>query len=85
MNKNVLLNNGTARKLYKYVKDFPIFDYHCHLSVKEMYENKPYNNITEIWLKGDHYKWRQISRCSRPRWATRFICGPSSSSASISA
>ena len=60
MNKNVLLYNRTARKLYKYAKEFPIFDYHCHLSVKEMYENKPYNNITEIWLKGDHYKWRQM-------------------------
>ena len=57
---NVLLTNSTAKKLYKYVKDFPIFDYHCHLSVKEMYENKPYNNLTEIWLKGDHYKWRQM-------------------------
>ncbi len=57
---NVLLTNGTAKKLYKYAKDFPIFDYHCHLSVKEMYENKPYKNITEIWLKGDHYKWRQM-------------------------
>jgi len=60
MNKNVLLYNSTAKKLYKYAKDFPIFDYHCHLSVKEMYENKPYNSITEIWLKGDHYKWRQM-------------------------
>ena len=57
---NVLLTNSTAKKLYKYVKSFPIFDYHCHLSVKEMYENKPYNNLTEIWLKGDHYKWRQM-------------------------
>ena len=57
---NVLLTNATAKKLYKYVKSFPIFDYHCHLSVKEMYENKPYNNLTEIWLKGDHYKWRQM-------------------------
>ena len=45
---NVLLTNATAKKLYKYVKSFPIFDYHCHLSVKEMYENKPYNNLTEI-------------------------------------
>ena len=57
---NVLLTNSTAKYLYKYVRSFPIFDYHCHLSVKEMYENKPYNNLTEIWLKGDHYKWRQM-------------------------
>ncbi|HCJ01346.1 MAG TPA: glucuronate isomerase [Clostridiales bacterium] len=59
MNK-VLLTNATAKKLYKYAKTFKIFDYHCHLSVKEMYENKPYKNLTEIWLKGDHYKWRQM-------------------------
>lgn len=59
MNK-VLLTNSTAVKLYKYAREFPIFDYHCHLSVKEMYENKPYENLTEIWLKGDHYKWRQM-------------------------
>ena len=60
MKGNVLLTNSTAKKLYKYATGFPIFDYHCHLSVKEMYENKPYKNITEIWLKGDHYKWRQM-------------------------
>ena len=58
---NVLLTNATAKKLYKYVKSFPIFDYHCHLSVKEMYENKPYNNLTEIWLKGD-----QVVKHERP-------------------
>ena len=57
---NILLTNKTAKKLYKYARSFPIFDYHCHLSVKEMYENNPYKNLTEIWLKGDHYKWRQM-------------------------
>lgn len=59
MNK-LFLNSKRAKKLYAYARQFPIFDYHCHLSVKEMYENKPYKNITEVWLKGDHYKWRQM-------------------------
>lgn len=36
----------------------PIFDYHCHLSAKEVLENKQFKNITELWLAGDHYKWR---------------------------
>lgn len=54
-----LLESQTADKLYNdYAKDMPIFDYHCHLSPKEIYENKKFKNITEAWLYGDHYKWR---------------------------
>lgn len=61
MDKNFLLTNGTAETLYhEYAKDMPIFDYHCHLSPKEIAENKRYKNITEIWLGGDHYKWRAM-------------------------
>lgn len=56
---NFLLNNKTAEKLYfDYAKDMPIFDYHCHLSEKQILENEPFKDIFEIWLKGDHYKWR---------------------------
>ena len=56
---NFLLKNKTAERLYNnYAKDMPIFDYHCHLSEKEILENKPFNDVFEIWLKGDHYKWR---------------------------
>lgn len=56
---NFLLTNKTAEKLYfNYAKDMPIFDYHCHLSEKQILENKPFNDIFEIWLAGDHYKWR---------------------------
>ena len=56
---NFLLKNKTAERLYNnYAKDIPIFDYHCHLSEKEILENKPFNDVFEIWLKGDHYKWR---------------------------
>ena len=59
MDDTFLLSNETAVKLYNnYSKDLPIIDYHCHLSPKEIYENKQFKNITEIWLNGDHYKWR---------------------------
>ena len=56
---NFLLTNKTAEKLYfNYAKDMPIFDYHCHLPEKQILENKPFNDVFEIWLGGDHYKWR---------------------------
>lgn len=56
---NFLLTNKTAEKLYfDYAKDMPIFDYHCHLPEKQILENAPFNDVFEIWLKGDHYKWR---------------------------
>jgi len=56
---NFLLTNKTAEKLYfNYAKDMPIFDYHCHLSEKQILENKTFNDVFEIWLNGDHYKWR---------------------------
>lgn len=53
-----LLQTKTARALYKYASAMPIIDYHCHLSPKEIYEDKSFQNITELWLGGDHYKWR---------------------------
>ena len=56
---NFLLTNKTAEKLYNdYAKNMPIFDYHCHLPEKQILENKTFNDIYEIWLAGDHYKWR---------------------------
>ena len=56
---NFLLTNKTAEKLYNdYAKTMPIFDYHCHLPEKQILENKPFNDVFEIWLAGDHYKWR---------------------------
>ena len=56
---NFLLTNKTAEKLYfTYAKDMPIFDYHCHLPEKQILENKQFNDIFEVWLAGDHYKWR---------------------------
>ncbi len=57
--ENFLLTNKSAERLYnEYAKDMPIFDYHCHLSEKQILENKPFNDLFEIWLSGDHYKWR---------------------------
>ena len=61
MDDNFLLSTDTAVTLYHdYAKDMPICDYHCHLNPKEIAEDKRYNNITEIWLGGDHYKWRTM-------------------------
>ena len=61
MGRDFLLDSKTAEQLYyDYAKDMPIFDYHCHLNPKEIYEDKVYENITEIWLGGDHYKWRLL-------------------------
>ena len=56
---NFLLTNKTAVRLYEnHAKNMPIFDYHCHLPEKQILENKPFTDIYEIWLSGDHYKWR---------------------------
>lgn len=64
MDKDFLLESRTAQILYnEFAKDMPIFDYHCHLSPKEIAENKRYRNITEVWLGGDHYKWRAMRAC----------------------
>ena len=64
MDENFLLSNKTAIELYhNYAKNMPIIDYHCHIDPKEIYENKKFNNITEAWLYGDHYKWR-VMRCN---------------------
>ena len=59
MTEDFLLYNDTAKKLYHdFSKKLPIIDYHCHVSPKEIYEDKKFENITELWLGGDHYKWR---------------------------
>jgi glucuronate isomerase len=61
MDENFLLSNNTAVNLYhNYAKNMPIIDYHCHINPREIYENKRFNNITEAWLYGDHYKWRAM-------------------------
>ncbi|MNH94251.1 Uronate isomerase [compost metagenome] len=61
LDENFLLSNETATRLYHdYAKAMPIIDYHCHLSPQEIYENKSFKNLTEVWLYGDHYKWRAL-------------------------
>ncbi len=59
MDNDFLLTTETAKELYyKYAADMPIVDYHCHVSPQEIYEDVRFENITQAWLKGDHYKWR---------------------------
>ena len=61
MGKNFLLTTETAKHLYHDVAaDMPIIDYHCHISPQEIYEDRKFDNITQVWLGGDHYKWRQM-------------------------
>ena len=59
MDKDFVLNSKTAVTLYEnYAKDMPIFDFHCHLPVEEIWNDRKFSSITECWLGGDHYKWR---------------------------
>ncbi|NBI43280.1 glucuronate isomerase [[Haemophilus] felis] len=61
MNEDFLLSTDTACYLYhEHAKSQPIFDYHCHLSPKDIAENRQFSDLTEIWLEGDHYKWRAL-------------------------
>jgi glucuronate isomerase len=61
LDENFLLNNKTAEQLYHaYAKDLPIIDYHCHLPPQQIAEDKRFENLTQIWLNGDHYKWRAM-------------------------
>lgn len=61
LSEDFLLENEAARNLYfNYAKDLPVIDYHNHLPPHEIAENKKFENLTEIWLKGDHYKWRAM-------------------------
>jgi glucuronate isomerase len=61
MTEDFLLDTEFARRLYHdYAKDQPIFDYHCHLPPQQVAENYRFKNLYDIWLKGDHYKWRAM-------------------------
>lgn len=64
MDKDFLLDTDAAKKLFhEFAENMPICDYHCHLNPKEIFENKPPESITELWLSGDHYKWRAMRSC----------------------
>ncbi len=59
MDENFLLSNDTAKALYhSHAAKMPIADYHCHIDPKDIYEDRRFENITQVWLGGDHYKWR---------------------------
>jgi glucuronate isomerase len=61
IDENFLLHTRAARRLYeKYAREEPIFDYHCHLPPRDIAENRQFRNLFEIWLEGDHYKWRAM-------------------------
>ena len=59
-----LLSTETARQLYHgYAEKMPIIDYHCHLNPEEIAVDAEFENITQLWLSGDHYKWRLMRNC----------------------
>jgi glucuronate isomerase len=61
LSEDFLLQNRKARQLYRaYAAEQPIFDYHCHLPPKDIADNRRFQNLFEIWLEGDHYKWRAM-------------------------
>jgi glucuronate isomerase len=61
IHEDFLLQTRTARRLYhQYAEAEPILDFHCHLSPKDIAENRQFKNLFEIWLEGDHYKWRAM-------------------------
>lgn len=61
LDENFLLDSPTAQRLYhSYAANMPIIDYHCHLSPKDIAEDRVFTNLTQIWLEGDHYKWRAM-------------------------
>src|SRR5881394_3282218 len=61
LDENFLLSNDVSQKLYHdYAEPQPILDYHCHLPAKDIAENRRFANLFEIWLEGDHYKWRAM-------------------------
>ena len=64
MDNDFLLTTDTARKLFHdYAKPMPILDYHCHIDAKEIAQDRQFSNITQVWLGGDHYKWRFMRSC----------------------
>ena len=76
MDKDFLLQTETAKKLYNdYAATTPILDYHCHINPQEIYEDRQFENITQVWLGGDHYKWRFMRSCGVDE---RFITGDAS-------
>lgn len=73
LDEDFLLHTETARTLYhQYAKDMPVIDYHCHLPPDQISEDKNFENLTQVWLYGDHYKWRAMRANGVPE---EFITG----------
>jgi glucuronate isomerase len=73
MDENFLLHTRVSRLLYHaYAEAMPIYDFHCHLPAKDIADNRGFDNLTQIWLAGDHYKWRAMRACGVPE---RLITG----------
>ena len=73
MDKDFLLSTETAKHLYHdFAAPQPIIDFHCHLSPQEIWEDRQFENITQVWLGGDHYKWRLMRSAGVEE---RFITG----------
>jgi glucuronate isomerase len=67
IHEDFLLSTETARRLYhEYAAGEPILDYHCHLPPRDIAENRRFSNLAEIWLEGDHYKWRAMRANGAP-------------------
>ena len=76
LDKDFLLDTATARKLYHdAAESCPIIDYHCHINPREIWEDRRYDNITQVWLGGDHYKWRLMRSAGVPE---KYITGDAS-------
>jgi glucuronate isomerase len=76
IHKDFLLETKTASKLFHdFAETLPIIDYHCHIPPKDVAENRQFENLTQIWLAGDHYKWRAMRTCGVDE---RFITGNAS-------
>src|SRR5882762_2715969 len=67
IHEHFLLTGDTAQRLYhEYARDLPIIDYHCHLPPDEIAGDRVFENITQAWLAGDHYKWRAMRAAGVP-------------------
>ena len=76
LDRDFLLNTETAKRLYhEAAEKLPIIDYHCHLNPREIWEDIRYENITQVWLGGDHYKWRLMRSAGVPE---KYITGDAS-------
>ena len=76
LDEDFLLQTDSARELYhEWAEPLPVIDYHCHLNPEEIAVNRTFNNLTEAWLDGDHYKWRAMRTHGVPEeFCTGYRC-----------